>query len=293
MSWLVLVNPRAGGRSSVERARAALGRAGIAHDLVVPTSAAEMVTIARREADAGRRDFAVVGGDGTANIVVDALLSQRRWSEPPTIAILPAGSGSDFIRTFGLPRTIDEAVEHLATDDRYRCDVGRIEGRFGTRYFLNAANAGIAARSASIASRLPSRLGGVRYTAAFWIALGRFAPGDVVVRVGRHRFEGSAMNVVVANGQFFGGGLNVAPRASVADGLFDVQVFAGPRRNAFTVMPRVIGGHHLTHRAVRRYVGASVEIDVPETWPVEADGEALGRGPVAIEMVQGAIDMKI
>jgi len=293
VSWLVLVNPAAGGRSSVERARAALTGGGVPHDLAVPASAGEMAAIARREADAGRRDFAVVGGDGTANIVVDAVLSHRTWVEPPTIAILPAGSGSDFVRTFGLPRTIEGAVGHLVTDDRYRCDVGRIEGRFGTRYFLNAANVGIAARSAGLASRLPARLGGLRYTAAFWIALGGFPPGDVEVRVGRHRFEGSAMNVVVANGQFFGGGLNVAPRASVMDGLFDVQVFAGPRRNAFTVMPRVVRGHHLTHRAVHRYVGASVDIRAPEIWPVEADGEVLGRGPVVAEIVPGAIDMKI
>jgi diacylglycerol kinase family enzyme len=140
---------------------------------------------------------------------------------------------------------------------------------------------------------LPKSLGSARYTAAFWLALSRFSSSDIDVSIGRHRFTGNAINVVVANGQFFGGGLNVAPRASMVDDQFDVQVFSGPRRNAFVVMPRLVFGSHLTHTAVRRYVGNDISITCPSDWPVEADGELLGHGSVSISVVHGAIDFVI
>ena len=96
--------------------------------------------------------------------------------------------------------------------------------------------------------------------------------------------------MVIANGQFFGGGMNVAPRATLVDGIFDVQVFRAPKRHAFSVMPRIIRGSHLTHKAVRRYIGATISVTGADDWPVEADGEYLGRGPVSVTMEPAAID---
>jgi diacylglycerol kinase family enzyme len=77
------------------------------------------------------------------------------------------------------------------------------------------------------------------------------------------------------------------------DGLLDVEVFAGRRRQALTVMPRIVRGTHLRHRAVIVRRGSVVAVDVPGHWPVEADGEILGTGPVTIECVPGAVDFII
>ena len=101
------------------------------------------------------------------------------------------------------------------------------------------------------------------------------------------------MNVVIANGQFFGGGLKVAPRATVMDGLLDGQMFAGPRRNASAIMTRRLRGTHLTHRAVRRRKGVNIRVECPESWPVEADSEVLGTGPVTVRTPHRAMLFKI
>lgn len=292
MSWYVVVNPTAGrGRPLSAEVRRLLQASAIDHELAVSATPDDVRRLVHAAVADGHRDFAGVGGDGTAHLVLNALMTSG--IERPTLAILPAGSGSDFIRTFALPRTLEGAVEHLRSDDRYDTDVGIVHGAFGTRYFLNALNVGVAASSVVVGDRLPKRLGGLRYRAGFWLALPGFRPTRGEVRVDHHRFNGEVMNVVVANGQFFGGGLNIAPRASVTDGVFDVQCFAGPRRNAFSVMPRVVRGGHLTLKSVRRYVGGSIEIDVPADWPVEADGELLGSGSVRVEVVPGALQFKI
>ncbi len=293
MSWLIVLNPAAGRPEDVSPAvHTALERLGVPHDVVTSESAAHVAGIVDAGVRRGVTRFAAVGGDGTAHLVLNALMAHV-WEEPPTLAIIAAGSGSDFIRTFALPRKLDESVALLATDDTYRCDIGRIEGEFGSRFFLNAVNFGVAAASAVRAGRLPRRLGGLRYTIAFWLTLAGFPPRPVSVALGRRTIAGEAMNVVVANGQFFGGGLNVAPQAAVMDGVFDIEVFAGPRRRAFTLMPRVIKGLHLRHRAVTVGRASTLDVTVPGDWPIEADGEHLGAGSARVTVVRSAIDFKI
>lgn len=289
----MVVNPAAGrGRDLAGRTAAAMEHNGLDYEVRVPATASATDAVVTEGFANGYTRFVAVGGDGTAHVVLNAMMSHA-WETPPTLGILPAGSGGDFIRTFALPRTIEDAASHLVDDQVYPTDVGVIEGTFGSRHFLNAANVGVGARSVAVAGRFPSSLGSLRYAAGFWIALARFPPAHVRVVVDERTLEGDAITVVVANGQFFGGGMNVAPRATVQDGVFDVQVFSGPRRLAPSVMPRVMRGSHLTHRAVRRTKGAAIEITVPPDWPVEADGEILGKGPVAISVLPGALQFKI
>lgn len=291
--WWVVVNPTAGrGKDVAARAEAALRERGLDFALRISQAPEAVASVVSEGVSRSYTNFAAVGGDGSAHLVLNALMAHE-WAAPPTLAILSAGSGSDFIRTFALPRRLEDATAHLVDEERYPTDVGLIVGGFGSRYFLNAANVGLGARTAALASRMPDRLGAARYTVAFWIALGGFRPASVRVDVNDRSLEGDLMNVVVANGQFIGGGMNVAPRATVQDGVFDVQLFSGPRRLAPIVMPRVVFGTHLTHRSVRRTMGSTIHIECPETWPIEADGESLGSGPVTITVLPQAIFFKI
>ncbi len=293
MEWNVIVNPAAGRRApTVDDLEAAARARGLSVSIDVTSTVDEMRDVVDRKIHAGSRAFVAVGGDGSTHHLLNAVMARRgRIAERFTIGIVATGSGSDFVRTFGHRPGLEAGLDRLVDPDRYNVDVGSIHGSFGTRYFLNAANTGVAAAAASRAASLPRSLGARRYTAAFWLALGGFPARDVTVTCGRHEFTGKAISVVIANGQFFGGGLNIAPRATLVDGVFDVQVFRGPKRNAFTVMPRIVHGSHLTHTAVRRYVGAEVQITGTEAWPVEADGEVLGSGPVTVTVVPGAIDV--
>jgi diacylglycerol kinase (ATP) len=294
VKWWVIVNPSAGRPKELrERTEAVLSRLGIDFDLHVSESPAHVAELVAQGRAAGVDGFAGVGGDGTAHLILNGLMPHQ-WDRPPRLAVLPAGNGSDFIRTFALPRQLEEAATHLATDEWYPTDVLRIEGSFGERYVLNAVEAGVGAAAVTTAARMPRWVGAKRYAIAFWLALPFFRPAEVTARVTEHKqITGSAIAVIVANGQFFGGGMNIAPQASVADGIVDVQVFSGPRRKALSVMPRVIRGMHLRHKNVRRMTGATVRLEVPDSWPIEADGELLGSGPISVTVLPAAIEFKI
>jgi YegS/Rv2252/BmrU family lipid kinase len=293
VTWRVIVNPTAGRRGEVaSRVVAALKARAVDFDLGVSESADHVRELTAAGIAAGHRRFISVGGDGTANVVCDVLM-QHDWPEPPVLAILPSGSGSDFIRTFALPRTIEAAADHLVGDEVYRCDVGVLEGSWGRRHFLNVADCGVIAATIPEAARLPRWMGGLRYVTGLWFALAKFRACDIELVVGERRYEGSAINVVAANAQFFGGGLNIAPKAILTDGEFDVQVFTGPRRQVFSLLPRVQRGLHLNHPGVRRLSGPAFRLATERPWPVEADGEMIGTTPVAGRVIPAAIDFKI
>src|SRR5680860_571990 len=117
--WRVLVNPHAGHRGSdtVERTKRALAAQGVDAELRVPETPIEMRAAVTEAIADECTHLAVVGGDGSFNLVVDELI--RAEADPgPVLALLPTGAGSDFARMFALPQSIEKAVAHLhhATD---------------------------------------------------------------------------------------------------------------------------------------------------------------------------------
>lgn len=236
--------------------------------------------------------LAVVGGDGTLNLVVDELVSIG--SDPgPVLALIPAGSGSDFNRMFALSTTIEGAVRHLSEGSDYPVDVVLLEGSWGQRVSVNVADVGLGAACVPVADRLPKWLRAAKYQVAFWLTLPRFTRSQIVLESGNRKFEGDALAAVFANGQYFGGGLKIAPKAAVMDGLLDFQVISARKTQALTLFPRIKLGMHLTHPAVRRFTGSTFRLTADPPWPVESDGEFLGMTPVVGTVLPERIRVRI
>jgi diacylglycerol kinase (ATP) len=291
--WLTLVNFRAGATPvRVDTVRAALTAAGVDYEIEVPRTARDATEAIVSAAREGVTHFALVGGDGTVNLAANALLGLE-GIERPVIGILPAGTGCDLLRTFGLPQDIGLAARNLVSDETYDIDVATLEGAWGTRYFVNVAQIGVGAAAAETAPRLARRLGAVRYPVAFAARLPRFPKTVVTVQTERRTHTSDALAVILANAQFFAGGWNVAPKATLIDGVLDVQVINATKRRAPALVPKVIKGTHLLDVAVRRFSAASYTIETKVPWPLEADGDFIGNTPVKGRVVPAALTLKI
>jgi diacylglycerol kinase (ATP) len=293
VQWLTLVNRSAGSSPvHVDTVRAALTAAGVDYELETPPTAREATEAIVSAATDGVTHFALVGGDGTVNLAANALLGLEGM-DPPVIGILPAGTGCDLLRTFGLPQDLGEAARHLAGDETYEIDVATLKGDWGTRYFVNVAQVGVGAAAAESAPRLTRRLGAARYPVAFAARLPRFPKTTVTVETERRTHTSDALAVILANAQFFAGGWNVAPKAMLVDGLLDVQVINATKRRAPALVPKVIKGTHLRDVAVRRFSAATYSIHTDVPWPLEADGDFIGNTPVEGRVVPAALTLKI
>jgi diacylglycerol kinase (ATP) len=287
--WAVAVGRRA------EPAAVAVLEAFAARGIdAVPVRAAHragLVDGVRSTAMAGRSTF-VVGGDGTINAVAEGLIGLG--GDPPAVGILPAGTGSDFARMFALPSDPGAAVDLAVDGSDYPVDVGIIEGSWGERVVVNEAQAGLGGATAAFADRLPVSWGARKYEIAFWAALPSFRPGRATL----HTVKGAldldrGVVVVAANGEFFGGGMRIAPKASVLDGAFDLIVIDTHRLRAVSLFPRMKRGLHLTDRAVRRIVTPWFRLETKRPWPVEVDGDHLGRTPMAGRVESGAFHLRL
>lgn len=291
--WLAVVNRAAGSSPThLEDVVAALRAAGVDFRVESPRSPEEVRELLVATAAEGVTHFAMAGGDGTVNLAANVLLNIAGMP-PPVIGVLPVGTGCDLLRTFGISQELGRAAKHLATEDVYDIDVALLEGAWGSRYFVNVAQVGVGAAAAQTAPRLPRRIGSVRYPLAFAARLPRFPAANVRVVTERRTYESEALAVILANAQFFAGGWNVAPRATLIDGVLDVQVINCAKTRAPALVPKIIRGTHLSDPAVRRFSAASFEIDTDIPWPLEADGDYIGNTPVSGRVVPAALRLKI
>ncbi|MDX1468426.1 MAG: YegS/Rv2252/BmrU family lipid kinase [Acidimicrobiia bacterium] len=291
--WLVVVNPTAGRKPTPSSFIAdALRAAGVSGEIVVPGSVGQTRRVIEQAITDGRPRVAVSGGDGTFNLAINSLMGVAAESRP-ILGILPGGTGCDLLKTFALPQDIPGAARHLAGEDTYDIDIVTLDGDWGRRYFANVAQAGVGAAAAETAPKMSRRLGVARYPAAFGVRLPRFPKTRVKITTERRTYESDALAVLLANAQFFAGGWNVAPRATLMDGVLDIQVINAKKTQAPALVPKVIKGTHLADPAVRRFTASEFSIETEHSWPIEADGDWLGNTPVRGRVVPGAIRLKI
>jgi diacylglycerol kinase (ATP) len=299
----VIVNPHAG-RRRVEREIPELERnlraKRLDYVLLRTEGPGDATRFAREALEGGGRFVVAVGGDGTVNEVVNGMLDAEGnpVGEDPVLGVVAAGSGSDFVRTFGLPGDATRACGHLVGDNTYPLDVGRVTystpGGIATRYFVNVAEAGLGAAVAARADRMSARLGQAKYFIGFWLTLPRFKLTGVRVRADRKTYEGPAYMIVVGNGQYYGGGMKVSPRSYPGDGVLDAVVFKGPKSDAFTMIPKIYRGEHVPHPHIEEMrVKNELVVEADRPLPIEADGEVLGNTPVTFQVLPHPIKLKL
>ena len=234
----------------------------------------------------------VIGGDGTVNEVVNGIAGADA-----EIAVLPCGTGQDFGRTHGIPSSFDEAVRVALGSEMRTIDLGRVELESGTtRLFANVGSAGMSGAVARRANSMTKRFGG---RATFFYALTReflaWQNSRVLVELADgSRSEGPMHDVIVANGNWHGGGMKLAPDARQDDGAFDVVLIGDVSKLDFvTTAPKLYSGRYLSHPKVEPLRSPSVAITSDEPLPLEVDGEPIGTTPARFEVVPSALRLRV
>ncbi len=303
MRFRVLVNPAAGsgraGRRLVEL-EAALGARAVPFDVARTERPGHATELARRARADGVEALIVVGGDGTLNEVAQAYVSADGRAEPgPALALVPGGTGGDFRKTLGLGDAVAPAVERLLASKGRPLDLGLLrvtsdDGELVTRAFLNIASFGIGGLTDRIVNESPKWMGGrLAFFTGTLRAMFRYRNQPVRVLVdGAPFLEGPIVNVALANGRYFGGGMHIAPEAELGDGQLDVVALGdlGPRA-LLGLTRRLYAGRHLGLPKVTSTRGRLVRAEPlgPEPVLVDLDGETPGRLPIEADLAPGAL----
>jgi YegS/Rv2252/BmrU family lipid kinase len=295
---VLIANPNAG-RGAVSQAlprvESVLRNCNLAYRIVRTTHPGHATEAARQALSGGERYLVAVGGDGTVHEVVNGMVEDGGpVAADAVLGVVAAGSGCDFVRSFGLPGDAAQAAERLTGDQVRTIDVGTVTCADGTtRCFVNIAEAGLGGAVVARAANLGKVLGGARYAAGFWLTLPRFRPAAVRLDADGQYHAWRAYNVVVANCRFYGGGMQISPNSDPGDCLLDILVMTGPKSDSFTTLPKVYKGAHLPHRNIAELRAARLTIEAEPGFPVEADGELLGVTPASFGLIPSCVRLKV
>jgi diacylglycerol kinase (ATP) len=226
-------------------------------------------------------EILIVGGDGTINEAVRGIIDPQgpRTAHRPTLSILPLGTGSDLARGLGL-FSVDDAMAALCDARIAQLDVGMLRDAAPDAEnlcFVNVADVGLGACVAERVNRNTKALGGLpSYLLGALRELAHLRVGWMEVFVDEQQIHaGPLAMALIANGRYYGGGMQPAPQASMTDGLFDVVLLRDlPRLTMATqLLPKVYSGAHIHHRGVIVARGSTVAVQCEHEQPVSQDGE--------------------
>ncbi len=228
---------------------------------------------AAEESDSPCDVVVAVGGDGTVNEVLNGILHARTRTEP-ALAIVPLGTANDFARSCAIPQDHPTQALRLAWEGVPQwIDVGRANDRF----FLNVATAGfgaeVAAGTPSVAKKV---LGSVAYVVTGLLRAATITPYPSQLVLPEERWEGNLVVITVANGRQAGGGIPVAPKAALDDGLLDVMVIhdAGILQSG-----KILSEFRDVEAEDNEYVfyrqAPSLRLELAETVRLDVDGEPI------------------
>ncbi|RII18743.1 Diacylglycerol kinase [Streptomyces sp. YIM 130001] len=289
----LFVNPTAGrgrGARAAQPAASALRKAGFSVRTVLGADAADALARAREAVDAGTGALIAVGGDGMANLALQAVAGTRT-----PLGLVAVGTGNDYARALGLPVLAPEEAGRAAAEALKGARLRELDlGRAGERWFGSVLATGFDSRVNDRGNRMRWPRGRFKYDLAILAELAAFRPTPFRIALddGPAR-EIEATLIAVGNGTSYGGGMRICAGAEMDDGLFDVTIVGDcSRATLLKVFPRVYKGTHLSHPKVTVHRVSKISLEAAATTGY-ADGEPLGPLPLTAECVPRAVTVLV
>lgn len=233
--------------------------------------------------EAGFDVVAAVGGDGTVREVASALNGSGT-----ILGILPFGTGNDFAGVLEIPTKPEAAAELLLNGEAKLTDLGFANGRI----FANVCGVGF---DVDVLERTEKHKKGRKGMLPYLLGIVDAVLHKRKIRAhisldGGEETALDALIIDVCNGRRFGGGMLVAPKAEMDDGLFDVCIakYLGFFR-IITLLPSFIKGRHINNKAVTYTRAKTVCVRTEEDCTVQLDGELIERTPLECSIIAGAV----
>lgn len=296
--WKIIINPTSGSgkaKRTWPKIRELLTRSGLEFEEEFTAYHQHGMEISRKAISEGFKNLIVIGGDGTIHNVVNGIMRQNRFpSNEIKLAVIPIGTGNDWIKTQGISKDIKKAIEVIVTQNSVFQDIGLIEFEDNSTpptYFCNLAGFGF---DAFVVERVRSfkRFGGVAYLLGAIAGLIRFKPFWVKIKTNKSEFSGKILLAVAGIGQYAGGGMRLTDYSGYDSGFLDSGMAKNFTtldllRNLFRLFNGTINKSKKIEQHRVSYLKAEFENNnIP--W-VQADGELIGRGNLKISILKSAL----
>lgn len=269
------------------------------HKKYLSQYAGHLPLLVKEAIDEGYTNIVVAGGDGSVNELVNGLIQANTiagkadWGKIRNfkLGIIPMGTGNDLCKTLNISSSLKELKQLIDSNSTSCTDIGLAEfsdkkGQNCSRYFINITDVGmggIIVENLENDNSLFSK--SVRYQMQIAKTFFTYKKSLVNVVNGPIQYHGKAMNVIVANGKYFGNGLGIAPEADLQDGLLDIVILGDISiMDYLTHLGKVKKCQKLSHPEVFYHKSDEITITSADNreLPIDMDGEFVGYAPLKI-----------
>jgi len=269
-------------------------------EVLITTGPGDATRLTRQAVLSGVDIVVCVGGDGTLNEVINGLMNEKGSLESEVLlGYIPRGTGCDLAKSLPVPLNLERALDNILSCRNRQIDLGKLtcldhKGLESYLYFHNVLSLGLGGEVDVRVNRTSKVFGGfLSFIWATLISILRFDKKRVHLRVDDFFDEEVTIwNVAIANGQYHGGGMWVAPGAAINDGLFQVTIIGDlSMPGVFWNLPKLYNGKIYEHQKIMKLIGRRVVASSAQVVLLDMDGEQPGRLPVVIEMVPSALSI--
>lgn len=300
-AWMVIVNPKAGSGKGLKDwpiISNQMYNSGLRFTCVFTEHKYHAIELTVKAINDGFRHIVAVGGDGTIHEVVNGIFIQK--AAPTTdiyLAVVPTGTGNDWIRMFGISKTYSEAVRSLVAKKTVLQDVAKVEF-YETRvkhvrYMANVAGLGFDAVVNLKYNHLKDdgKYGKSLYIRSTLNTFLGFRSQKFSINVDdRPFYEGMVFSGAVGIGKYNGGGMQQTPKATIDDGLMDLTIIKKISKLKVLRNFRLLySGNIYDIPKVLFCQAKKIEISTLPESRIEIDGEAVGTSPFKFELVPKSI----
>ncbi len=282
----IIVNPHAGKhdkKSVVNSLKHYAEASNTPYTLLYSQRPMQIVDLAASAALSGCERLIVAGGDGSIQEAVEGL-SRSNW--PCPVAVIPCGTGNDLAKSLNIPTDIDEAVKVAFTGQVVPLTLGTMNEHF----FANITSTGLDADITALRTKLkPIIAGPLAYLVATVLTIIRYRPTKYQLNIDGRQIEGEYALIAVANGKYYGGGMQIAPHADPTHPDFNVVAVKGLKPlKLLSLLHLVYSGKHVDTPHVEEYYGSHIKITSNNrSIAINYDGELTHSNILEAKRIEG------
>lgn len=268
---------------------------GIHYTKAVTKKRGHATNLVQKAVKEGFRKIICAGGDGTANEMVNGIISQN-FVDPLDIilAVIPLGTGNDWGLSAGFTKDREDMIKaikkgNVIIQDVCKATFTKVDGSTISRHFMNVAGTGYDAEVLFKTEKMKEigRKGKWLYSMNIFTSLFSFTPTLTTISVnGNEIIKEKALSINIGIGKYNGGGLMQVPHAVIDDGELALT-FIGDigRLGIIRHSGKLKKGDIAKVKKVQLLKGKNISIASERTMLFEADGEALGTTPLTFEII--------
>jgi len=295
--WYIIVNPKAGNGKGLKKwpqIKTCLEQNNFKFEYCFTSAKGDDKIVVENAIARGFSKFICVGGDGTLHHIVNGIMSQEHInSSEVSVGIIPIGTGNDWVKTYGIPNNIEQAISTIKNDNTKRQDIGKIsflDSKKNPVFYMNLAGIGFDAYVANKVEKL-KKLGALSYLVAALKGLFKFKNFDIILKTETEGITSKSLMVLVGICKFSGGGMRLTNNHVSNDGLFDITIVGSITKwQIVKNLHKLYNGKVATVKTVKTLKSAVLEINLKDSksLSLQADGEVFNAENIKVEIVKNA-----